>query len=118
MLPPRGEGPAADQTIQDLLERDWPRDLPARQERQLRSTGAALLRADAIGVGHDHFPAAFGRRQPALAAPAFSRFRIQAVIARIPPALRLAVLGGRWCTWSGQPTEAAPTAKTSPKASR
>ncbi|MFF1716263.1 hypothetical protein [Streptomyces sp. NPDC058268] len=80
--PPRGEGRAADLQIQQLLEKAWPADLPAAQERQLRKKGALLLYADATGVGRDRFPDIFSRRPAQQVAPAFSRFRIQAAIAR------------------------------------
>ncbi|GGV63303.1 hypothetical protein GCM10010277_69350 [Streptomyces longisporoflavus] len=82
MLPPRGEGRAADQQIQRLLEEAWPADLPPAQEQQLRRDGAALLRADATGIGRDHFPTVFGNQPDTAVAPAFSRLRIQAAIAR------------------------------------
>lgn len=81
-LPPRGEGRAADSQIQHLLEQAWPSDLPAPQEQQLRRDGALLLRADATGVGRNRFPKMFGDRPAKAVAPAFSRFRIQAAIAR------------------------------------
>ncbi|MGW7067081.1 hypothetical protein ACWGII_18675 [Streptomyces sp. NPDC054855] len=80
--PPRGEGRAADRQIQQLLEKAWPADLPAAQERQLRRKGARLLYADATGVGRDRFPDIFGKRPAQQVASAFSRFRIQAAIAR------------------------------------
>lgn len=82
--PPHGEGRAADRHIQRLLEKAWPADLPAAQERQLRTKGALLLYADATGTGtgRDRFPDIFGKRPAQQVAPAFSRFRIQAAIAR------------------------------------
>ncbi|MEV2256512.1 hypothetical protein AB0I94_39255 [Streptomyces sp. NPDC050147] len=80
--PPRGEGRAADRQVQQLLEKAWPADLPASQEQQLRRDGALLLRADTTGVGRDRFPQVFGDRADKAVAPAFSRFRIQAAIAR------------------------------------
>ncbi|GGV73044.1 hypothetical protein GCM10010277_86620 [Streptomyces longisporoflavus] len=82
MLPVRGEGRAADRQIQHLLEEAWPADLPPALEQQLRREGAALLRADATGAGRDRFPAVFGNRPDTAVAPAFSRLRIQAAIAR------------------------------------
>ncbi|GGV52557.1 hypothetical protein GCM10010245_82820 [Streptomyces spectabilis] len=84
-LPPRAEGPDADRPIQQHLEQDWPRDLPVVQEQRLRAAGARLLRADATGAGRELFPGVFGRRPPHLIAPAFSRVRIQAAIARRAP---------------------------------
>ncbi|MET9122197.1 hypothetical protein [Streptomyces sp. NPDC004528] len=85
-LPPLGEGQAADSAVQAALERAWPADLPAADARDLVAEGRALLRADATGAGRDRWPAYFtaGGRSPGLA-PAFSRFRIQAVIARKDP---------------------------------
>ncbi|MGW5736392.1 MULTISPECIES: hypothetical protein [Streptomyces] len=80
--PPHGEGRAADRPIQQLLEKAWPADLPAAQERQLRKQGALLLYADATGTGRSRFPDIFGTRPTQQVAPAFSRFRIQAAIAR------------------------------------
>ncbi|MEU6680889.1 hypothetical protein [Streptomyces sp. NPDC046925] len=82
MLPPRGEGPAANHQIQRLIEEAWPADLPAPLEEHLRRDGAALLRADATGIGRDRFPAVFGQQPDQAVAPAFSRLRIQAAIAR------------------------------------
>ncbi|MFH8491919.1 hypothetical protein ACH4F9_41270, partial [Streptomyces longisporoflavus] len=56
--------------------------LPQAQEQQLRRDGAALLRADATGIGRDRFPTVFGNQPDTAVAPAFSRLRIQAAIAR------------------------------------
>ncbi|MEV6758408.1 hypothetical protein [Streptomyces sp. NPDC051214] len=83
--PPRGEGRAADRQVQHLLENAWPADLPTAQERQLREKGARLLYADATGVGRDRFPDVFGRHTSRQVTPAFSRFRVQAAIARQDP---------------------------------
>ena len=82
-LPPHGEGKAGDPAIQQVLERAWPADLPADDERQLLTTGRALLRADATGIGRAKWPDVFGGSGQAVA-PAFAtaRFRIQAAIAR------------------------------------
>jgi hypothetical protein len=82
-LPPHGEGTAGDPAIQQVLERAWPADLPADDERQLLTTGRALLRADATGIGRAKWPGVFGGSGQAVA-PAFAtaRFRIQAAIAR------------------------------------
>ncbi|MEU5044547.1 hypothetical protein [Streptomyces griseorubiginosus] len=82
-LPPHGEGRAGDRAIQQVLERSWPADLPAADERQLLPAGRALLRADATGIGRSHWPGVFGDSARAIA-PAFAtaRFRIQAAIAR------------------------------------
>ncbi|MFI1400931.1 hypothetical protein [Streptomyces sp. NPDC020681] len=78
---PRGEGPAGDRTIQQQLEEAWPRDLPARDEQQLTAMAKTLLRADATGVGRARFPDHFPEAGDTVTT-AFSRFRIQAVIAR------------------------------------
>jgi hypothetical protein len=82
-LPPHGEGTAGDPAIQQVLERSWPADLPADDERQLLTDGRALLRADATGIGRSKWPHVFGDSGQAVA-PAFAsaRFRIQAAIAR------------------------------------
>ncbi|WP_328499631.1 hypothetical protein OG828_49130 [Streptomyces sp. NBC_00457] len=82
-LPPHGEGPAGDRAIQQVLERAWPADLPAVDERQLLTAGRALLRADATGIGRARWPGMF-RGSGRAVAPAFAtaRFRIQAAIAR------------------------------------
>ncbi|MEY9988028.1 hypothetical protein ABIE67_000060 [Streptomyces sp. V4I8] len=82
-LPPHGEGVAGDPAIQRNLEAAWPADLPAGDEQELLSSGRALLRADATGVGHAKWPEAFPDSGQAVA-PAFAtaRFRIQAAIAR------------------------------------
>lgn len=85
-LPPHGEGTAGDAVIQRNLEAAWPADLPDRDERELLTAGAALLRADATGVGRAKWREVFpGSGQAGQAvAPAFAtaRFRIQAAIAR------------------------------------
>jgi hypothetical protein len=47
----------------------------------LLAAGRALLRADATGLGRDQWPTVFPDRDQAVA-PAFTRFRIQAAIAR------------------------------------
>jgi hypothetical protein len=82
-LPPHGEGVAGDRAIQQALETAWPADLAAEDERQLRTDGRELLRADATGIGRAKWPAFFGNPEQAIA-PAFAtaRFRVQAVIAR------------------------------------
>ncbi|MFC7308980.1 hypothetical protein ACFQVC_32835 [Streptomyces monticola] len=56
-----------------MLETSWPADLSRRDEQVLRAAGRSRLRADATGRG---------RREQGVVAPAFSRFRIQAAIAR------------------------------------
>ncbi|MEU9412240.1 hypothetical protein AB0E08_42010 [Streptomyces sp. NPDC048281] len=82
-LPPHGEGVAGDQAVQSSLEKAWPADLPAHDERELLTAGRALLRADATGVGRAQWPGLFPDAGQAVA-PAFStaRFRVQAAIAR------------------------------------
>ncbi|MEU5297845.1 hypothetical protein [Streptomyces umbrinus] len=82
-LPPHGEGVAGDRAVQQSLEAAWPSDLPAADERQLLTSGRALLRADATGVGRTTWPDVFSGSDQAVA-PAFAtvRFRIQAAIAR------------------------------------
>ncbi|MER5184772.1 hypothetical protein ABT009_41890 [Streptomyces sp. NPDC002896] len=80
-LPPHGEGVAGDRAIHKALEVAWPADLAARNERQLLAVGRELLRADATGIGRSQWPTAFGDQGQATA-PAYSRFRIQAAIAR------------------------------------
>lgn len=81
-LPPRGEGRAGDRQIQELLERSWPADLPKRRASDLVAAARAVLIADVTGVGRDRYPTAFPTRDEPLIAPAFSRVRIQAAIAR------------------------------------
>ncbi|MCQ4214584.1 hypothetical protein [Streptomyces longispororuber] len=87
-LPPRGEGMAGDRAIRRLLNRSWPADLPAGQARTLVALGRKVLLADLTGLGRRSFPTAFptpaGR--PGAVAPAFTRIRIQAAIARKDPA--------------------------------
>ncbi|WP_312870652.1 hypothetical protein [Streptomyces himalayensis] len=72
---------AGDRAIQEALEVAWPADLAARDERQLLAAGRELLRADATGIGRWQWPTVFGDQGQAIA-PAYSRFRIQAAIAR------------------------------------
>lgn len=84
--PPLGEGLAADTAIQEALERAWPADLPVSDAQNLIAIGRDLLRADATGAGRQRWAAYFtaGGRSTGPSA-AFSRFRIQAVIARKDP---------------------------------
>jgi hypothetical protein len=72
---------AGDRIIQQSLENAWPADLPAPDEAQLLAAGCSLLRADATGIGRSQWPQIFGDQNRAIA-PAFSRFRVQAAIAR------------------------------------
>ncbi|MFF4557770.1 hypothetical protein [Streptomyces sp. NPDC001422] len=82
-LPPHGEGPAGDHTVQQVLETAWPADLSPVDEQQLRTLGTSLLRADATGVGRADWPEVFqGEHQAVAPAFAAARFRVQAVIAR------------------------------------
>ncbi|MFJ2171080.1 hypothetical protein [Streptomyces griseofuscus] len=81
-LPPHGEGVAGDQTVQRSLETAWPPDLPAADERELRTEGRALLRADATGVGRGQWPDVFPDSNQVAPAFATARFRVQAAIAR------------------------------------
>ncbi|KAB1141146.1 hypothetical protein F7R91_33610 [Streptomyces luteolifulvus] len=80
-LPPHGEGVAGDRIIQQSLEAAWPADLPARDDAQLVAAGRSLLTADATGIGRSKWPQVFGNQDQAIA-PAFSRLRVQAAIAR------------------------------------
>ncbi|MGW9026887.1 hypothetical protein ACWGQ5_22435 [Streptomyces sp. NPDC055722] len=81
VLPPHGDGTAGDRAIQEALEAAWPADLPAGEARHLLAAGRALLRADATGIGRARWPTVFHDQQQSVA-PAFTRFRIQAAIAR------------------------------------
>ncbi|KMS74249.1 hypothetical protein ACM01_15175 [Streptomyces viridochromogenes] len=96
-LPPHGEGPAGDPAIQQVLERAWPADLPADDERQLLTAGQSLLRADATGIGRAQWPGVFSGSGQAVA-PAFAtaRFRIQAAIARRDGSPSMAVVHLVW----------------------
>jgi len=67
--------------VQQLLDEQWPSDLPAGAERQLVAAGRKLLRADATGVGRGAWPAMFAAAERTVVVPAFTRFRIQAVVA-------------------------------------
>ncbi|WP_329331216.1 hypothetical protein OG866_00275 [Streptomyces sp. NBC_00663] len=82
-LAPHGEGAAGDRVIQAALEKAWPADLPAGQERELLAAGRDLLRADATGIGRIRWPTVFPDPHRGIA-PGFAaaRFRIQAAIAR------------------------------------
>ncbi|MEV0254716.1 hypothetical protein AB0H82_10700 [Streptomyces sp. NPDC050732] len=93
---PRRSGRATDREIQQQLQSAWPADLPAAQEQQLRHQAAALLQADATGVGRARFPRLFGARPTGAVAPAFSRLRIQAAIARRDGAADRAVVHLVW----------------------
>ncbi|MGW2563394.1 hypothetical protein ACWCXB_30065 [Streptomyces sp. NPDC001514] len=94
-LPPHGEGRAGDPGIQQALENAWPVGLPADDERHLLAAGRALLRADATGIGRDRWPSVFSDSGRAVA-PAFTRFRIQAAIARQDGAPSRAVVHLVW----------------------
>ncbi|MFI7008862.1 hypothetical protein [Streptomyces sp. NPDC050145] len=97
-LPPRGEGPAGDRAVQQLLESAWPADLPPNVAKQLLIQGRKVLLADITGLGQDRYPTAFPDARPATAAvaPAFTRIRIQAVIARKDTAPSRAVVHLVW----------------------
>ncbi|MDX3262897.1 hypothetical protein PV336_27335 [Streptomyces sp. MI02-2A] len=95
-LPPHGDGAAGDRAIQEALEAAWPADLPAGDARHLLAVGRALLRADATGVGRTAWPALFPDRKQTVAPPAFTRFRIQAGIARRGPRPGQAVVHLVW----------------------
>ncbi|MFF3313377.1 hypothetical protein [Streptomyces sp. NPDC002952] len=64
--------------MQRSLDEQWPSDVPVTDKRVLVAAGRELLRADATGVGRGAWPSVFDSAS-ALEAPAFSRFRIQAV---------------------------------------
>jgi hypothetical protein len=83
-LPPRGEGPAGDEAVQRVLESAWPADVLSDQASRLVAEGRQVLLADLTGLGQDRYPTAFPDAAPAGAAvaPAFTRIRIQAAIAR------------------------------------
>ncbi|WP_409239748.1 hypothetical protein [Streptomyces sp. PA5.6] len=55
-----------------------------------------MLQADTTGVGRDRYPQVFGRHPRLLVAPAFTRLRIQAVIARRDGAADRAVVHLVW----------------------
>lgn len=71
-----------------MLERAWPADLPAAQAEALVATGRQVLIADTSGVNRQRFPTAFPDTASAssVVAPAFTRIRVQAAIARTDPA--------------------------------
>ncbi|MEU5436438.1 hypothetical protein AB0G73_24090 [Streptomyces sp. NPDC020719] len=71
--------------IQRLVDSAWPRDLPEADEQQLLAAGRRLLAADATGTGRAAFPAFFRTGEKTAVVPAFTRFRIQAAIARTDP---------------------------------
>ncbi|MFB7998987.1 hypothetical protein ACFC4G_39970 [Streptomyces sp. NPDC056002] len=75
---------AGDRAIQQLLERSWPADLPGEQAATLLAMGRKVLLADATGLGRGQFPTAFPEVADGAAAvaPAFTRIRIQAAVAR------------------------------------
>ncbi|MFF4189074.1 hypothetical protein ACFYZ9_38385 [Streptomyces sp. NPDC001691] len=89
--PPRGDGPGGDPAIQQLLDRSWPRDLPGRDEEYLVAVGRRLLAADATVTGRDFSPGVFPPAERTVIVPAFTRFRIQAAIARAAGAGRAVV---------------------------
>ncbi|MFJ8554880.1 hypothetical protein [Streptomyces sp. NPDC093676] len=95
-LPPHGDGTAGDRTIQEALETAWPADLQAGDARRLLTLGRALLRADATGIGRTAWPALFPDRKQTVKPPAFTRFRIQAAIARRGPGTGQAVVHLVW----------------------
>ncbi|MFG3065047.1 hypothetical protein ACGFYM_41895 [Streptomyces sp. NPDC048231] len=96
VLPPHGDGSAGDRAIQEALEAAWPADLPAGDARRLLAMGRALLRADATGIGRTAWPALFPDRKQRVTPPAFTRFRIQAAIARRGPRPGRAVVHLVW----------------------
>lgn len=80
-VPLPGDGQAADEEIQQVLEDSWPADLPAADERQLLADGRRLWRADVTGDGRGAWPGFFSGTA---AAPSrtYTGVRLQAAIAR------------------------------------
>ncbi|MET8787663.1 hypothetical protein [Streptomyces sp. NPDC004589] len=96
VLPPHGDGAAGDRAIQGALEAAWSANLPAGDAGRLLAMGRALLRADATGIGRTAWPALFSDRKQTVTPPAFTRFRIQAAIARRGPGTGQAVVHLVW----------------------
>ncbi|MFF3359199.1 hypothetical protein ACFYWN_42975 [Streptomyces sp. NPDC002917] len=81
-LPEPGSGPSADPLIQRALDQAIPRDLPAAAERHLTDLGTRVWAADTTGTGRQQWPHYFSGSVPSAA---YTRFRVQAVIARRAP---------------------------------
>ncbi|MCZ4607380.1 hypothetical protein O3S80_27175, partial [Streptomyces sp. Lzd4kr] len=84
-MPPHGDGPTGDHSIQQGLEHAWPADLSPRDQQELLRAGRSVLRADATGIGRNQWPTVFPDvSEDQAVAPAFAtaRFRIQAAVAR------------------------------------
>ncbi|MFF9690463.1 hypothetical protein [Streptomyces sp. NPDC014623] len=78
-LPEPGAGPRADPLVQDALEQALPSDLAPADEAQLTALGRAVWMAELTGAGRTKWPDYF---PDSPSAAAYSRVRIQALIAR------------------------------------
>ncbi|MFB8026867.1 MULTISPECIES: hypothetical protein [unclassified Streptomyces] len=78
-LPEPGAGPRADPLVQDALEQALPSDLAPADEAQLTALGRAVWMAELTGAGRSKWPTYF---PDSPSAAAYSRVRIQALIAR------------------------------------
>lgn len=80
-LPPPDSGPAGDPAIQRALDAATPEDLPAQTAATLVDLGRRVWTAEATGTGRQRWPGYFGAPSGG-ASWTYSRFRIQAAIAR------------------------------------
>lgn len=78
-LPEPGAGPSADPLVQDALDQSLPSDLAPADEAQLTVLGRAVWMAELTGAGRSKWPGYF---PDSPSAAAYSRTRIQALIAR------------------------------------
>ncbi|MFC5911792.1 hypothetical protein [Streptacidiphilus monticola] len=72
------DGPAADATVQQLLEQSSPRNLPVALEQQLATLAARVWLADLTGEGRNRWPTYFTQT----GSSGYTHTRIQAAIAR------------------------------------
>ncbi|MEZ0092489.1 hypothetical protein [Streptacidiphilus sp. EB129] len=73
-----GDGPGADATVQQMLDRSSPADLPPALEHNLEQLGRQVWLADITGIGRQHWPRYF----TVPGTSGYTAVRIQAAIAR------------------------------------
>jgi hypothetical protein len=72
-----GDGPRADATVQQLLERSQPPNLPTAQARALEQLGREVWLADVTGTGRQRWVQYFG----AAGSSGYTNVRVQAAVA-------------------------------------
>jgi hypothetical protein len=73
-----GDGPRADASVQQLLERSQPSNLPAAQAHSLEELGREVWLADVTGTGRQRWPQYFRTA----GSSGYTNVRVQAAVAR------------------------------------